>query len=295
MSAAALLGFLSAALGVTGAGLLAGSGSLARVVSRGRAGGGDESGGPPLLRVLIRAGGRLGTGAPRDLDARIVAAGRPGGVGTRELMAAKTAAALAGGLIAALLFAAAPGRLGLMLVVVGPTAGFLAPDLWLLRRARERSGQVRRELPALLDLLRLSVEAGRSLPTALGDVGARARGPLAGEWRIVAREVALGVPLDHALQGLARRAPLPEVRALVAALDRARRHGAPLADTLAAQSRDAQVALARRAREEAARAGPKIQLVVALLLVPSVLLLVAAALVAALLGEGAGGGSVLPL
>jgi tight adherence protein C len=82
----------------------------------------------------------------------------------------------------------------------------------------------------------------------------------------------------------------------VAALDRARRHGAPLADTLAAQARDARFGLARHAREEAARAGPKIQLVVALLLVPSVLLLVAAALLAALLGPGgAGDGAVLPL
>jgi tight adherence protein C len=298
VSAAALLGFLCAALGVAGAGLAAGTLTHAWVAGRRRAAGGDRGGRLRLLRLLIRAGGRLGTGgtgAPRDLDARIVAAGRPGGVGTRELMAAKTAAALVGGLAAALLFAAAPGRLGLVPVVVGPTAGFLAPDLWLLRRARERSRRVRRELPALLDLLRLSIEAGRSLPTALGEVGARARGPLAGEWRIVAREVTLGVPLDHALQGMVRRAPLPEVRALVAALDRARRHGAPLAETLAAQSRDARFALARRAREEAARAGPKIQLVVALLLVPSVLLLVAAALVAALMSEGTGGGSVLPI
>ena len=39
-------------------------------------------------------------------------------------------------------------------------------------------------------------------------------------------------------------------------------------------------------KEDAARAGPKIQLVVALLLVPSVLLLVAAALIAALVGSG---------
>ena len=98
------------------------------------------------------------------------------------------------------------------------------------------------------------------------------------------RQVTLGVPLERALASMAERAPLPEVQALTAALERARRHGAPLADTLAAQARDARFALARHAREEAARAGPKIQLVVALLLVPSVLLLVAAALLA-----GAGG------
>jgi tight adherence protein C len=151
---------------------------------------------------------------------------------------------------------------------------------------------VRRELPALLDLLRVTVEAGPSLPEALRAVGERSAGILARELSATGREVALGVPLANALDGLAARVPLPEVRALVAALDRARRHGAPLAETLAAQARDARFALARRVREEAARAGPKIQLVVALLLVPSVLLLVAAALASALLG---GGGDPLPL
>jgi tight adherence protein C len=77
------------------------------------------------------------------------------------------------------------------------------------------------------------------------------------------------------------------VHALVAALERARRHGVPLADTLAAQARSARFALGRRIRDDAARAGPKIQLVVALLLVPSVLLLVAAALASALLDGNA--------
>ena len=83
-----------------------------------------------------------------------------------------------------------------------------------------------------------------------------------------------------------RDRPQPEVQALCAALDRARRHGAPLGRTLTAQARDARVALRRRVQEDAAKAGPKIQLVVALLLVPSVLLIVAAALVSALLESG---------
>jgi tight adherence protein C len=236
-----------------------------------------------------------GGAAPGDLEARIAAAGRPAGLGPRELMAAKTAAAVAGGLGGGLLLGAAPGRLGVVLAIAGPVGGFLSPDLWLRRRAGERARSMRRELPALLDLLRLSIEAGRSLPAALREVGERTRGPLAAEWRTVGRAVALGVSLDRALREMTERAPLPEVRALVAALERARRHGAPPADTLAAQARDARSAVARSAREEAARAGPKIQLVVALLLVPSVLLLVAAALLAALADGGGAGGSVLPL
>jgi tight adherence protein C len=146
---------------------------------------------------------------------------------------------------------------------------------------------VRRELPALLDILRVTMESGGSLAAALQAVGERAEGPLAREWAAVAAEVSLGIPLARALDNLAIRLPQPEICAFVAALHRAARHGAPLADTLAAQARAARFALARRIRNDAARAGPKIQLVVALLLVPSVLLLVAAALASALLDGGA--------
>jgi tight adherence protein C len=179
-----------------------------------------------------------------------------------------------------------------VLAPLAPAAGFLLPDLWLGRLAAERARRVRRDLPALLDILRVTIEAGGSLTWALRSVGERAEGPLARELGAVANEVALGVPLAQALQGLAIRLPRPEIRAFVAALDRASRHGAPLSATLEAQARAARFALARRIREDAARAGPKIQLVVALLLVPSVLLLVAAALASALLG---GGADALPL
>ena len=281
------LAALAAGLSVTGTGLLLGS--VLRhppaAAAFGRAGVG--AGG---MRLLAAAGARLASAAraraPRGLDERIVAAGRPGGLGPRELTAAKLATALAGGASALIAGAHAPGRLGLALALAGPVAGFLGPDLWLARRAAERFRAARRELAPLLDLLRVTVEAGLSLPAAFAAVGERSSGPLGREWRLVARQVELGVPLEAALDEMAGRLPLPETVALAGALRRASRHGSPLAETLSAQARDARHAQRRRIQEEAARAGPKIQLVVALLLVPSVLLLVAAALAAALLDEG---------
>jgi tight adherence protein C len=272
---AAALAFLAALLAT------AGLASLAPGRRRRRLGG-------LSLRILVTAGESLRASlrlpAPRDLAARLDAAGLPPGLGEREVMAAKLGAAAVAGAIGLPMSTSAPGRLGPLVAAAAPAAGFLAPDLWLARRAAERARRVRRELPALLDLLRVTVDAGLSLPAALAAVGGRASGPLAREWRGVARQAALGVPITDALAGMARRLPLPEVAALVGALERARRHGAPLAGTLAAQARDARFALRRGVQEEAARAGPKIQLVVALLLVPSVLLLVAAALVAGLTG-----------
>ena len=276
MVSAALLAFAAATCATLGLALLAPPGGPPR----------RPASGARVLRALAVLSGRFRGGAPGDLEARILAAGRPAGLGPREVMAAKVAAAVcvgAGGTVAAAL---APGRLGVLVTVAAPLAGFLAPDLWLSRRAAARARAVRLVLPAMLDLLRVTVDAGASLAAALGEVGERAPGPLAAEWRSVAREVALGVPLEHALEAMQRRLPQPEIRALCAALERSRRHGAPLGRTLAAQARDTRAALRRRLQEEAAKAGPKIQLVVALMLVPSVLLMVAAALAAALLGSG---------
>ena len=279
----ALLAFASAALAWAGVALL--------LPDRPRRAG-DGSLGGRIVRFLAKAGGAVRPAgrarAPLDLEARIAAAGAPGGLGSRELMAAKLVAAGLGAVTGALLGGVAPGRLALATTLGGPVAGFLAPDLWLKRRAEARARVARRDLPALLDLLRVTVEAGASLQAALADVGRRSVGPVAAEWRAVAREVELGVPLSRALAGMCARLPLDEVLTLVGALERAARHGAPLADTLAAQARDARLARRRRIQEEAARAGPKIQLVVALLLVPSVLLLVAAALASALIGQDGG-------
>jgi tight adherence protein C len=221
---------------------------------------------------------------PLDLAARIEAAGCPGGLGAGEVMAIKAAGALLAAPLGTAFSAIAPGRLGLLLLVAAPAAGFLAPDLYLARRTRERIRATRRDLPALLDLLRVAVDAGLAPSQALGAVGERSDSPLAGEWAAAAAQVELGVPLTDALETLTRRLPTRELRVFAGALGRAARHGAPLSDTLAAQARDARLARRRRVEEEAAKASPKIQLVVALLLVPSVLLIVAAALAAAMLG-----------
>lgn len=235
--------------------------------------------------ALSRAGRRL---LPRrapalaDVELRLREAGRPDGLTARDLVAAKLAAALCAS--AAGLFAASvlPGRVALLTAALAPALGFFAPDVWLERRRRARVAAVRRDLPALLDLLAAVVAAGAPLPAALAEVGRRSHAPLARLWRGVAAEIAVGVPLADALTKHRREVPIAEVEAFTAAMARAARHGTPLGATLAAQAREARLARRRAVQLEAARAGPKMQLVVALLLVPAVMLLVAAALVGTL-------------
>jgi tight adherence protein C len=230
---------------------------------------------------LVRAARRH---APAGLAAHIEAAGVQAGTG--ELMAVKAGAAPAALLGALPLAPLAPGRLGLALVLAAPPLGYAAPDLWLRARARARARTIEAEMADVLDLLRVAVGAGLTPWRAVAEVGRRHPGTLARELGALGRRVALGVPAAAALDRFERRCPAAGIQVLAGALRRADRLGAPPARALAALAAEARARRARRASEHAARAAPKIQLVVALLLVPSVLLLIAAALVPALGGEG---------
>jgi tight adherence protein C len=250
----------------------------------GRPAAGSRPRGGRVAVLLAALGARLGVpAAPDDLARRLDAAGAPPGLAVADVMALKWGAAAAAGLAGLPLATVLPGRLGPVALVAAPAAAFLAPDAVIARRARRRAAAIAEELADVLDLLHVAVEAGLTPLRALGEVGRRRGGVLAGELGATATMAALGVPRAHALDRLTRRCPSDGVTALVAAIRRTERHGAPLGPALSALAAGARAQRAQRVRERAARAAPKIQLVVALLLVPATMLLVAAALAAALL------------
>jgi tight adherence protein C len=221
--------------------------------------------------------------APDDLARRLDAAGAAPGIAVADVMALKWGAAAAGALAGLALATILPGRLGAVALVAAPAAAFLAPDAMLARRTRRRRAAIADELADVLDLVHVAVDAGLAPLRALGEVGRRRGGVLAAELSVAATRASLGVPRADALERLTRRCPSDGVAALVAAIRRTERHGAPLGPAVSALAADARAQRAQRLRERAARAAPKIQLVVALLLVPATMLLVAAALAAALL------------
>jgi tight adherence protein C len=229
------------------------------------------------LALLARAGRGLGARVPHDLPRRLEAAGLETPPG--DVAAVKAGAALVALLATLPLAADAPGRVGPPLAALAAGGAFLAPDLWIRARGRARARRIEAELGDVLDLLSVAVAAGLSPGRALAEVGRRHPGTLATELHRAAHAIALGIPAAEALASLERRAPAPGLAALTAAIHRATRHGAPLGPTLTAQAAEARARVGRRHAEQAARAAPQVQLVVALLLVPSVLLLVAAALV----------------
>jgi tight adherence protein C len=209
---------------------------------------------------------------------------RRAGLEQRLPLAAVLAGKLAGvasGALAGLAAApAAPGRTALLVAVALPAAGFLVPDALLERRARQRRRRLLAALPDALDLLAVSAGSGRGPAAGLEQLARAGEGPLAEELRLTVAELSCGMPLGAALRSLRARVPGSELATLVAAIERSRRFGSPLAEQLRRQAGALRRDSRRAVEERAARAAPKIQLVVALVLVPSVLLMIAAALIA---------------
>lgn len=229
-----------------------------------------------LARIARRAGMRA---APGDLEARIAAAGAPLGLVVGDVVALKGAAALGLTLLVLPVAGELPGRLGIAALLAAPIAGFFAPQLVLARRARSRGRAIAAELPDVLDLLRVAIGAGLPVGHAIGEVGRRMSGVLAGELDGAAARIQLGAAHGDALRELVARCPARGVATLAAAISRAELHGAPLTPALEALAAEARAEHARGLRDAAARAAPKIQLVVALVLVPAVMLLIGAVLV----------------
>jgi tight adherence protein C len=270
-------GGLAACAGVLAAAAAIDLISVARSRERGRRprGRGQVSG---ALALLATAARRVSPRAPHDLAARLEAAGMQHA--PADVMGVK--AGLAAVVLLLTVAGSLPGLPAWWVAVGACAAAFTAPDLWLRRRRLARGRDMADELGDILELLRVAVDAGLSPARAMGEVGRRHHGPMAAELRRTAALVELGVGYEEAVGTLVRRCPAHGVAALVAALRRAERHGSPLSESLRAQAEEARARRSRAAAESAARAAPKIQLVVALLLVPSAMLLVAAAMIPAL-------------
>jgi tight adherence protein C len=264
---------------MTGAGLLAAVAVLLgcaalRELRPARAGGGA-----PRLASLAR--GRSAAAALRlGLPRRISRAGLEVRLSLGAALLAKLSGAAAGGIAALIAAPATPGRIVVLVAIGMPAAGFLAPDALLERAARHRRRRLLAALPDALDLLAVGSASGRSPAAGFAQVAGAGQGPLAEELRMAVVEVECGRPLPEALRGLRERVPGGEVATLCASIERSRRLGSPLAEQLRRQSAALRRDQRRAIEERAARAAPKIQLVVALVLVPSVLLLIAAGLIA---------------
>ena len=110
--------------------------------------------------------------------------------------------------------------------------GAWMPYLWLKRRRDRRMGAFEAGLPEAIDLLGRAIRAGHPLSSGLKMVADETQEPIAGEFQRTFEEHRFGVPFDDAIQDLADRVDIVDVRILVTAILIQREVGGNLAEVL---------------------------------------------------------------
>ncbi len=226
-------------------------------------------------RLAPRAVGMIGERRRDKIRRRLDAAGKPGGM-TLERYAGRKAAftVVMGG--AGFLFLL-QGRV--VLFVTFTVMGFVWIDIWLSGLARRRQARIERDLPDFLDILAVTVAAGVGFRPALVRVSEALGGPLGEEMMVALRQMDLGFGRRQAFEAVRDRNESESLDVFVTALLQAEELGVPLADALGNLAEDMRRSFYQAARRRAARASPRVSLIVSLLIVPGALVLIIASII----------------
>jgi tight adherence protein C len=149
--------------------------------------------------------------------------------------------------------AGASATLTILAVFFIAVIGWFGPGFMIQQKAESRLYRIDRNMPELIDLLVVTVEAGLSLSAALQLAGDRMKGPLGDELRIVLQEQRMGLTPVQALENMVGRCPTPAVESFA----RAMMQGQALGVSVGAILRSLAIEMRKRRRAQAEQQAQK--------------------------------------
>jgi tight adherence protein C len=244
----------------------------------------QELEGSLLDRAFIPAakgiGRKIARITPIDLHKRIaellVLGGSPRGLDPERIVAMKIIGGGAGAVGGALLMTLAGGSMMIEWLFVGIVGaiGYLLPTMQLKIKADARQKAIQRQLPDVMDLLTISVEAGLGMDAAVAQVIKNVPGPLAEEFARLSQEIQIGVARAEAFRHLGERTSVAELRGFVLSMIQADLFGVSIANVLRAQSRELRQKRRQRAEEIAQKIPVKLLFPMIFLILPATFIVV---------------------
>jgi tight adherence protein C len=167
-----------------------------------------------------------------------------------------------------------PHLLGAFWIPFMAYGGYLAPGHWLDGRVSDRQESIRRDLPDMIDLLTISVEAGLAFDGALLHARKAMTGPLSDEVGRLLHEMQLGAPRIEAMRHLADRSSVEELRGFVLAMVQADIFGVSVANVLRGQSLELRTKRRQRAEEKAMKVPVKLLFPMICCIMPALLVVI---------------------
>lgn len=226
-------------------------------------------------RIGVALGKRLGGFSPEALQREIMAAGLYR-LSATTLLGYRVLAAVAFGVFALLLSVSGNPITSVLLVACAAVCGWFAPLVLVRRRARLRMEEIDRELPDVIDLVVVTVQAGLGLAASLRVASTKVRGPLGDELRLLMQEQKMGRSLSEAMNEMLARADTPSMRSFVRSVTQGEALGVSIG-TIMRNLADEMRKRRRAAVEERAQKTPvKLLLPLVFLIFPSMLILLMA-------------------
>jgi tight adherence protein C len=212
--------------------------------------------------------------AQSQLRAKLTQAGYRARYAQTVFLASKTALLVLGVVVGAVVGTSLgydlKGVLACVLFAGG--AGFILPGVLLGMAIKSRQEKIRHGLPDVLDLMVVSVESGLALDSAIKRVGeemARVHPEVSEEFRIATMETQMGIPRGEALNNMAVRVDLDELRSLVSVIAQAERFGTSVAKALRNQGNSMRVKRHQQAEERAQKTAVKLMIPLVLFIFPA--------------------------
>lgn len=163
---------------------------------------------------------------------------------------------------------------GLLLVWVFVIIGAFLPFAYLNSLIRQRQKIIIKQLPEVLDLLSISVQAGLSLDGALRKITDRMTGPIIDEFKRMQQDVRMGAPRARALQAVSKRCDVEDMYLFITSVVQAERLGTSMGKTLNNQADNMRERRRQRAKAAALQAPIKMLFPLVLFIFPAMFVVI---------------------
>jgi len=177
-------------------------------------------------------------------------------------------------------------EVNLIFIFLSLLIGFYYPLIfWLKSKIKTRNFLILRDLPDMIDLLTLCIEAGLDFNAGLRKIVEKGKhGPLKEEFKKLEKDIHLGLSRIHALRNMANRVEVEELNSLVIVIVQAIKMGSSIGPILREQSRQLRIRRSQLAEKLASEAPIKMLAPLIICIFPTVFIILFVPIVLQMLG-----------